>query len=136
MAYRVRPDGSIDVDSLDEAIRLSHALAARIVTKEEPSSKAGSHWSGFMEFVRDREQQMRALAFVKNGVEVTMDELRKELNVDTNNAVSGVLAGITKNAKKAGIKPSVVIVKAERGTGADAEIVYRPGSSLRDHEVK
>lgn len=169
MAYRVFPDGSIETDSLDEAIALSRRLrverardgaegAQAVVVSTSAYDRAARELAVQHEMARMRERHLRehlesnvarhvvgrwerflsllsplairALHLIKDKQPISVDQLRIELKLDTNTAVTGVLAGIHKNANRVGYEPESVYVRAMSG-GRDGTPLYAPGPILR-----
>ncbi len=58
---------------------------------------------------------------------MALSDMRTVLDVDSNNAVTGVLSGIIKNAKRYGLAPPDVLVREQFGD----EVTYVPGAKLR-----
>lgn len=77
------------------------------------------------------EPQRNALHLVKVMGDVTLQDLRVELNLTENGfAVAGVLAGIAKNVKKAGFAFEEILQREEAGSGKNRVVSYRPGPLL------
>jgi len=76
-------------------------------------------------------QQQVIVALAKKGKQ-TDAELRTELGLKDNKALAGVLAGLTKQAKKAGLSPRDVL-RTEATRGSEGRIyTYQLGKALKD----
>lgn len=150
MPYLVRPDGFILAETLPEAIALSDALTAHhegrlsvaspavaTPTRSAPSPIdqpfGPSLWSEFLAHV-DRGGQpttRNLLATIQSLGDGRM--AKADLDAALGLApekLSGLLSGIAKNAKKAGLATSDVYLSVHRGYGKNRTIHYRAGKML------
>lgn len=149
MGFRVKPDGTIEADSLEDAIQLSQRLtngvgaapaSAKGHSKAPPaaSTDAGAEdaakpaWGTFVALVRDKETQMRVLNAIKAHGEIGLDDLCKEIGAASNLAISGTMAGLVKNAKRAKVNFLSIIKRETSGYGPNKKITYKAGRLLRE----
>lgn len=127
MGFRVRPDGSIEVDTAEEALDLSRRLSFQTSPQEAaPRSpvvdvprggmtgqvpnvsmpKAAEAWNAhvraFADLVRHKPLQIAALKAIGSKGKVNIHAVREELSLENNFNVSGVMSGLTKNMNRAG----------------------------------
>jgi hypothetical protein len=145
MAYKVNPDGSVQVDSLEEAIALSRRFAgsaapavpaekspalrdASAAAPSKPKAASQVGMSGWEMFASTRPtNQRRLLTALKNDGRLSLLEMQTVLGVPSNNAVTGVLSAIVKGAKRHGVEPGTVFVREEAG----GVVTYGPGTALK-----
>jgi hypothetical protein len=142
MTIRVNPDGSFDVDSPEQAVAISkllangHAPSRRQAHDHEPSappaSNDGTPWETFLALAREKESKLAVLNAIRSKGKITLREMETELGVGSGNAVAGVMAGLTKNMKKARLKPAQVYKKSIEGRQPNTIVTYTAGPLLRD----
>jgi hypothetical protein len=144
MAYTVKPDGSIEVGSLEEAIALSRRLSERkpsvgdvalAVEKTRgsasraatttPSQPALRGWDMFLAHLN--ENQVRLLGVIQHEGRMALSEIAAALGFTDNRSVTGVLSGLYKNAKKHELDFVEVLERDEVGD----VVFYLPGETLR-----
>ena len=147
MKFKLLPDGSIEADSIEAILALragllgntpstatiSHsAPAAPVVTTPAAPAAKPTPWDKFIENVsgEGRFLQRRLLLALKagGGTPLSLDELRMALKVETNNAIGGTVAGVVKNAKRAGIESVQILAR-------DATGGFRPGPLLAQRDL-
>ena len=142
MAYTVHPDGSITTDTIDEAVALSKRLSGRQRNSSAPAAGQNATsrsefspelpglkpqgWVAFQRLLNDN--QKKVLHHLKTDGRLSLEEIRKALGLANNKAVTGVLSGLVKNARKANVDMDSVFVRTEGKDG----IFYSPGSSLKE----
>jgi len=141
MAIRIRVGNLIlEVDSEAD---LRTALAALNATSNKTvnSSSSGGRSSGdpiadlFKRLPANQKKLLKTVAANQDGV--TDVELRKALSMATNNALAGVTAGLTKNAKKAGLELSEIVIKEQRKNGSGERVyLYRVTPAARERLSK
>jgi len=149
-SYTIRPDGSIVVDTVDEALAMQKRILATNKApapmtepaKSEPpaaepretngtrESVTSARWQKFLGLVSGKPAQLDLLNLLKtkNGKFVTLDEARNATKSETNSAVGGVMSGVTKNAKKADLDPMQIVDTTTRGR-------LRAGRTLLDQSL-
>jgi hypothetical protein len=78
---------------------------------------------------------LSVLYLLKEKAPITVDQMRVELSMESNNAVTGVLAGIHKNALRAELEPDMIYLRGVTGGGRDATPIYAAGPLLRVEEL-
>jgi len=156
MGYTVLPDGSIQTDDADEAIRLSKKLrtpekhetngAMGVAPKSKTQTSATSQGEGggadaeivaLRAFVDDlKDNQRRALDALHTHGKLSAEDLCKELGLTGNMALGGVTSALQKNANKAKVDFSLLAVKTIEPLGGKKQIWYRPGLRLKEVYAK
>lgn len=162
MGYRVRPDGTIDTDTADEAIEIAMKLAARsnvmrpVRVPVAPSESAPNETIR-SESARSTEntkplvsldertasliaslapRMLKVLALVQEHPEgITTDKLATGIDATSAVSLSGTLSGISKNIEKCGLKYADVLDKHSVGYGPERVITYRPGPALQKARI-
>jgi hypothetical protein len=127
MAFTVKPDGSIEVSTLEEAIALSKRLAAEKVeltggTRAPEAASAAvlppppspprqqtltADWPFFVVMLGTNQQRLlRALQEERTAF---LEDLWGRVGVENNQGVTGVISGIIKNAKKRNLDPELLL---------------------------
>ncbi len=126
MAYRVRANGFImEADSLEEYQNILNILG--IIPEKRSQARADSILSRFADLsieeklkkfhdsvVNNPGQMLKALdalALHSNGL--TDKALRETLRLQSNSALAGIMAGISKRAEKVGLTRQDIIIKEE-----------------------
>ncbi len=146
MPYLVRPDGSIECDSPEEAIRLSRLLAGTDGAAKQPKKEVAGRTehvessNGRLLLARlakspNGENQRKVLALLLDHDSVRMEEIGTKLGMDSGSAISGVLAGLSKNLKALKIDREDVIVKREQGRPPNVVRTYSAGPLLRQMKI-
>jgi hypothetical protein len=140
----MKPDGTLEFDTVDEALfyqarKASRERAARDLEAAAaaaaipaPAANGAAKWSLLLSYVGKGKQHafLRALRAHPDGL--TMAEAMKAVGVDVGSALAGVIGGgLAKNIVSAGMEPSDVYVP-ERVNG---DRIYRPGPLLMKNEV-
>src|SRR5690606_24186810 len=133
MAFRVKPDGTIECDSPEEAISLSKKLAGSMPghgKNGEPERPTAV--TSFETLVKEMpEKQRRILRALRDKKTASLEELRSALpRGESKFAFSGTIAGVLKNLKKAGIDSGQVFTNKVTGSGARRESTYYAGALL------
>lgn len=161
MAYQFQPDGTIVVDTLQDAIDLAVALATRgirlhISAPSETTKKKGKkgvavvyapppprpvhddlreRWNAFMRAINPNMHEVLALVEVHpRGIQI--DRLMDKLGISDSTSLSGILSGLSKNIAKHGLKFEDVFIRTPVGYGPDRTVTYRPGPLLRTWGAK
>lgn len=156
MSFRVLPDGSIETTDASEAIALSLLLQAAKAAPSPATPQAESQprhptptptpaqsapsaapppvtieetFAELIERMRGRGEMVAALRMIKARGTISINELRNALNLKSNFAVSGIMAGLTKNAGKLGIASTDVVMADRDNNGV---MTYRSGKLLRN----
>lgn len=138
MGYRVTKDGEIICDTPEEAIALAHAIGGTEGRQERKPGPvdATSRWTeprykDFMASIRGR-HQMSFLDLLLDAPHGQTDEkIRQALHLKSNNALAGVTAGISKNARKVGIDVSQVYTKERLMVGNERISEYKLTDAFR-----
>ena len=122
MGYKVRYGSLlVECETVDEVDALAKRMggsvsAARHSAASEPSSSE-SRWTekrvrDFLELIKSKNNQKKLIdALLANTEGKTEDQLFRLLSLDGGNALGGVTAGATKNARKVGADPDDLFVK-------------------------
>ncbi|HZS40852.1 MAG TPA: hypothetical protein VFF06_28660 [Polyangia bacterium] len=138
MPVRFRPDGTVEFDTVDEAVAYKGRVEGQNgVARAERTPPTVSMqerlniWRRYLEMLGDA--QRGALRALKGAGSMPVDELRTMIGVENNNVLSGVLTSVKRNASKAGLDPETVLVRVydER----QDVVSYSAGSLLREMEV-
>lgn len=155
MSFRVLPNGSIEVGTLEDAIRLSQMLAGNQPATtpasgprapEPPAAPsapvrggrgrvvppatqvdAETAWATFVSLVIQKPLQVKALRRIREHGVITISELRDLLNLENNYGMSGVMAGVTKNVNKSGIDGNLLLTSERDHAGV---MTYTAGPLL------
>ena len=134
MPVRYLTDGTISVDTIEEAIAYERLKASRSqVRKQKPCRRSGltglnGTWEAFLTTLTTMPSR-KILALVKGRGEtgVSLYELQQALRDPIPQKTNGLLVGLTMKAKSVGVNPDDIILR-----GSDN--LYRPGQLLRDHD--
>ncbi|KYF76991.1 hypothetical protein BE20_01705 [Sorangium cellulosum] len=161
-AVRMRPDGTMEFDEVEDLVRYQALQSQRAqgapdvgtvergVAPERPAATPAERpkangtaahvdvqdagaWARLMDQLGQK--QRLALTAIKRRGDITLEDLRTELEADTVNAVSGFLTSIQRQAKKARIELKSLYRRSEKGTGPGRVIRYQAGPLLRANEV-
>ncbi len=136
MSLRVILNGiTVECDSTDEAVALVERLGAKknvsapsvlVPVAVAPSIVTyDAAWSKFMMLIASAgPKQLNVLKAIKAAKTIELGALAKAVGADNTTAISGVLSGISKNVKKAGLSLEDVIDKEVVGYGADRRTTY------------
>jgi len=116
MAYRVRPDGTIECDSASEAVALSRALSnghapstgAQALNAEEGARLTISRYREFVSYLNAAQKKFLGL-LVDNPHGKTDSAIRQTLGLEGNKALGGFRSGLSKLAKKSGLDVADVL---------------------------
>ncbi len=149
MAYRIRiGEYEILCDSVDEVRALVRPAPQQIqrsddqhskntiTERHQPRQQALEQHKQICKLVRSlKDGQRQLIRLLADSVEPVTDEtLRVELKLDDNKALAGVLSGISKRTKAAGLEPIIVKTSHRNGSG-ERQYEYRIAPSLLN-EVK
>ncbi|WP_437336325.1 hypothetical protein [Sorangium sp. So ce394] len=161
-AVRMRPDGTMEFDEVEDLVRYQalqsqRAQGASAVgaveradaperpapqqtekpkangTVPQPDGQPPGAWEQFVDQLGPK--QRAALGAIRRRGDITLEDLRTELEADTVNSVSGFLTSIQRQAKKARIELKSLYRRSEKGTGPSRVIRYQAGPLLRANEV-
>jgi hypothetical protein len=129
----------IECASMDEAVQLAHRLAALNGDAPNAPQRAARENSSTLEVSRYRElmgylntNQKRFLnLLLENPHGKTDRSLRQELSLVDNNALGGMMSGIAKSAKKAGINVESLWTSAWKKVGDEDVKEFRLNSEFR-----
>ena len=135
------PSGAVELDTVSEAIEFQRRMnperppRRRKRTRAQPLPEAasldGPPWERLCALLARGEcvRMRKIIALVKGRADagITARELATMLRVESPSVAMGSVAGIARNAKRAGLEPKDIIV-----FGSDHK--YRPGAVLRDNE--
>jgi hypothetical protein len=133
MSFTVRPDGSIECSTLDEALqvraRVSGVAVAADPIANKPNGKSHTveDWAHFTGSIRD--QHKTILGLVKRTGGATIDVMASELRISTF-ALSGVLTSLKRIAKKTLGSDVAVLKRDQRGYGKARVVTYKAGPRL------
>ncbi|HEY2407192.1 MAG TPA: hypothetical protein VGI10_14380 [Polyangiaceae bacterium] len=144
MPFKVNQDGEIQCDSAAEAVELSRLIAASKTAASLEKSLNGHSYAqatphsvvtriaqAFPEFLKALPKpQLLLLEHVRLYNAITLEELREALGLKGKFQISGLIAGLNKNIKKAGLDESDVLLRDEAGSGKNRVVTYRPGGLL------
>jgi hypothetical protein len=113
MPFTVKYKGSVDIEcgSMDEAVELAQKLASMngdasaAPVPRQPSRESGlevSRYRELMGYLNTNQKRFLSL-LIENPHGKTDRSLRQELGLNDNNALGGMMSGIAKSAKKAGV---------------------------------
>lgn len=138
MSYRVTKDGEIICDTAEEAIALAKVMAS---SSDRPRPAGGgsgelvgrwdeTRYKEFMSLIKGKQRD-----FLNNLLEnphgKTDTAMRGILKIDSNNALAGVTAGLSKNAKKVGIDSEAVFTKEKLMVNDERVLEYKVADSFR-----
>jgi hypothetical protein len=138
---RMRPDGTLEFDSADEAVEFQHKKAL-IRAAKAPSDRTvkatidagtGARWGKLMELVGSGKQLQFLQLLRDNPDGVTREMAMTAVGVDNANALAGVVGGgIAKNIATAGLdRRDIYLIEVRDGAKR-----YRPGPLLLKREVE
>ena len=154
MAFRILPNGTIEADSAEEAVAVSRRLASRLrhaaadddagVGSRVPpatdpgdariQSNSADGWSAFIARLGESktgDNQKKILLAIKQRGRTPISALPILIGMQSTTELSGTLAGITKNARSAGLKKDDVLVFSVKGYGKTRKVSYDPGRLLK-----
>ncbi len=133
MPFRITLSGTTyETDTIDELVRLRAAIGALPTTLDSPETKPSKaspteadiyeKWDRFTEKLSpewSREAQ-RVLTAVKNagGKVVTRERICELFDYKSANVVGGIVAGVVKNAQKADLDATKILMRDARGLRA------------------
>lgn len=138
MGYRIRPDGVVEADTLEEAVAFQKAAAAKSngqglpleLEPEEvqPDTDYSDKWTRFCDLLEgDYRKNQRAVLQLIRGLGpkgiISTGEICRAMKVRSNPVVGGFISGITKNVGKAELPPGSVVARQLDGR-------YRAGPLL------
>ena len=145
MPFKIH-DGEIIIEcqTVEEAAQLAHYLKSsktETVTNKLPSgssnSSDGSRWTAnrlkhFMELLQGKEAQQKILKTLLDSPEGKTDrQLLHLLNWSSGKMLGGSVAGLTKNAKKAGVGGEELLLKNEVIIDGESLTEYKLTDSFR-----
>ena len=140
MGYRVTKDGEIICDTAEEAIALARAMARGEHWPEHKRvnhvDESGSRWTEsryreFMSNIKGRHQRAFLDLLLANPHGKTDKAIRQALSLESNNALAGVTAGLSKNAEKVGIDVRQLFTKERLLVGNERVLEYTLADSFR-----
>jgi hypothetical protein len=138
MGYRVTKDGEIICDTAEEAIALAKAMTSSS-DRPRPSGRGSgepvgrwdeSRYKEFMSLIGGKQRDFMN-ALLENPHGRTDTALRGILKLNSNNALAGVTAGLSKNAKKVGIDSEEVFIKEKLRVNDEKVLEYKLAESFR-----
>jgi hypothetical protein len=133
MPYRVKPDGSIEVDTLEEAIALSKRLANG-TSNGSASTTPTANWKTLRPVLGGNQLKLLAALKAHDGP-LTLAQLRDTVGAKDNMALSGMISAIVRNARKCGLESKQVLIRKVE-MGSDIPIIsYRAGPLLKEAEL-
>lgn len=135
MALRFLPNGSVEVDTVSEAVAWENrkVKVARPIgrpRKSKPMPINGSPWQRFCADVSSHEcvRIRKILSIVRGRGEIGLDlqELARTVGC-TSLQASGTISGIEKKAEKYRLNPKDLVVRGD-------DKLIRPGRQLQEHE--
>lgn len=144
MAYRVKPDGTIECDGLDEAIALSKRMvvdgssakpeAPKASGSEQPTNGDSAKLKELVPTLTENQQVF--LRSLRSRRRASLEELRESMSDSLNGpGFSGVVAGVIKNLKREGIRKESVFTHTVTGNGAQRVSIYDAGPLLLRTEL-
>lgn len=137
MSYRVNKEGEIICDTLEEAMALQAKMLGRKDHgrknedgKDEHGEVNESRFKEFMSYMKGNQQALLQFLFEHHHPK-SDESIRRELGIGSNLELSGVMAGLSKNAKKAGFAANELIVKEIRNMGDERVAEYRLAEGFR-----
>jgi hypothetical protein len=141
MGFTVRPDGSIEAETVDEAIALSRRITkhqeqpqgALFPVNGEKRAEAAvtKGWPSFLKLTEGTTQRafLEALAAAPEGR--TLEEMRDILKQDSTSQVAGIITALKKNAKKAAVDPDAIFDRTVHGPRSSRKITYKLSGALK-----
>jgi hypothetical protein len=143
VSYRVQYDGTILVDTPEEAL----ALQRQIVGKPTPPSTQHAHaagsngtstaWPTYVKSLREGPRQL--LAIVKKAGELTIGEAVTQLGAALapkgKLTVAGYLTSISRNAKKVGLDTRKVLRSKTTGYAQERVVTLHAGAILEANDL-
>lgn len=145
MAYRVRADDFIiEADSLEEFRSILAILG--IISESKPQSR-GAIWTEKLiglptagKLKKFYDSVIATKGLMLKTIEALMPqpnglndlELREILRLQTNSALAGIMAGISKRAEKMGLTHQDIIIKEETDRTNGSKYRYRLTETMRD----
>ncbi len=147
MPYRVLPDGSIEVASLEEAIALSKKIAAAAAGAPQMKASAPKKQNGISGESRQARQfyvfaatlngnHKRFLSAIKTTGGITLVELRKELNLKSKARLSGIISSMVKRLNWNQIPSEDLFIRSVAGPQRSRVVTYKPGPILESLDAE
>jgi len=138
MGYRVSKDGEIICDTAEEAIALARAMAGPSGRSRSLSRKGGeqagrwdaTRYRDFMSLIKGKQKDFLE-TLLENPHGKTDSALRHTLRLKSNNALAGVTAGLSKNAKKIGMDSNEVFTKEKLMVNDERVLEYKVADNFR-----
>jgi hypothetical protein len=141
MGYKVTKDGEIICETVEDAL----ALQAKILghKSDGPQGKGlghydespGSAWTDsryreFMGYMKGNQKTLLNFLFAQEHPK-SDKSIRQNLGISSNLELSGITAGLVKNAKKAGIAAKDLFIREIRNLGDERIAEYRLADGFR-----
>ena len=134
MPIRIKPDGTFEVDSVDEAMRMSAAIeakkAAAMAAKTPATKQQSAPWATFAAILREKPSQAKLIGVLKRKGALSLPQLCTEVGVASVAELTGIISGVQKNAKKAGLDLGSVIKRVPEHGGRGDVVSYEPTDAL------
>jgi hypothetical protein len=143
MSYRVKANGYVmEADSLEEYRSILAILGIIDESQTQPRAPASDRFAGLSKeeklqkfydsVVNNPGQMLKALnALAPHPHGLTDRAVRETLRLQSNSALAGIMAGISKRAEKAGLTHQNIIIKEESGE-EDSLYRYRLTETMRE----
>jgi hypothetical protein len=131
MGYRVRPDGVVEADTLDEVgALLTSRYAPRGPLRAVVAAAAAPVVDVAAALASLPEPQRALLRHVRARRVVSLAALAREFGLRSNNAVTGIVSGIVKNLRRLGIDAASVLRARRVWEGAARVAGYEACAAL------